>query len=204
MLCELNRSVCVIGPFYSAPDIGLREGERQWRGGAAGSVAHWPSVAGQECWFMGAFIDFLFLRLWQPCRMTGAAIEPLSGSPGASGEGKALCLHCLTILHTRQRTAVEKRLPVWMKWIVGLVRERKGETACAPLASMHICILCSSSGISQGHAGKVCQREWGGRVEISRESGSSAALVLVDGAASLKLILLIGLWADCCTAGLIC
>ena len=31
---------------------------------------------------MGAFIDFLFLHLWQPCRVTVAAIEPLSRSPG--------------------------------------------------------------------------------------------------------------------------
>lgn len=27
------------------------------------------------------------------------------------------------------------------------------------LVSAHICIGCSSSGISQGHAGKVCQKE---------------------------------------------
>lgn len=38
-----------IGPFYSVPDIGLREGERQWKGGAASSVAHWPSGASKEC-----------------------------------------------------------------------------------------------------------------------------------------------------------
>lgn len=42
------------------------------------------------------------------------------------------------------------------------------------------------------------------RVEISRESVSSTALELVDRAAGLRLILLIGLWADCCTASLIC
>lgn len=35
---------------------------------------------------MSAFIDFLFLHLWQPCRVTGMAIEPLSRSLGASGE----------------------------------------------------------------------------------------------------------------------
>lgn len=72
------------------------------------------------------------------------------------------------------------------------------------LVSTHICIHCSSSGISQGHAGKCVRGSERGRVEISRESVSSAALVLVDGAASPRMILLIGLWADCCSASLIC
>lgn len=49
MLGELNRPVCAIGPFYSVPDAGLKEEERQWRGGASSSVAHWPSGAGWEC-----------------------------------------------------------------------------------------------------------------------------------------------------------
>lgn len=31
------------------PDVGLKEEERQWRGGASSGVAHWPSGAGREC-----------------------------------------------------------------------------------------------------------------------------------------------------------
>lgn len=94
---------------------------------------------------------------------------------GASREGKALCSHCFTIVHIRQRTAEEKRLLVRMKWILSALwvllekEEKERERVCVSLVRKHICILCSSSGISQGHARKVCQRERRGRVEISRE-----------------------------------
>lgn len=54
---------------------------------------------------------------------------------------------------------------------------------------LYICIHCSSSGLSQGHAGK-CVRGSEGR--SARESVSSAALVLVEGAAGPRMILLIG------------
>lgn len=144
-----------------------------------------------------------FCIYWQHCRMTGTAMKPLSRSPGASGEAA----------HTAwpqfiQDKELQRRKGYWYGGNsiinVGLVRERKIERACAFFVSAHICIRCSLSGISQGHAGKVCQSERRRRVEISRESVSSTALVLVAGAAGLRLILLIGLRADCCTASLIC
>lgn len=86
---------------------------------------------------MGAFIDFLFMRLWQ----TGTAIEPLSRSPGASGEGKALCSHCFTTVRTRQRAALD-----WVVGVdemdsistVGCVREKNEEKKSARYLRTHI------------------------------------------------------------------
>lgn len=96
--CVNPIDLCVFGPFWA----------RHWIKGSTETMERWGikqcCTAAKRGW-LGVLIhgSLYWFSISAPCRMTGAAMEPLSRSPGPAQRVKKSLHTCLTIIHTRAR-----------------------------------------------------------------------------------------------------
>lgn len=141
----------------------LREGERQWRGGATGDVSQWPGRVTRSADSCEPLLISYSCTHSSPVGCLGLTTGPLSRSPRQAERVQPS--HGLAVVLTRQRAAAKKKVSC-MDWMVfssvALIGEGK-KTVCFSQEHFYMGPLQLMWCIPRLRR-KVCQRmRWGKR-----------------------------------------